>query len=40
MDLLASASSEARFLAYVEGLVGVIGMPTGLCRCTITASGC
>src|SRR5471030_3212830 len=25
MDLLASASSEARFLSYVEGLVGVIG---------------
>src|ERR1700732_1506331 len=25
MDLLASASSEARFLAYVEGLVEVIG---------------
>src|SRR5476651_1091972 len=25
MDLLASASSEARFLAYVEGLVRVIG---------------
>ena len=25
MDLLASASSESRFLAYVEGLVAVIG---------------
>src|ERR1700694_2864819 len=25
MDLLASASSEARFLAYVEGVVEVIG---------------
>ena len=25
MDLLASTSSESRFLAYVEGLVAVIG---------------
>ena len=25
MDFLASASSESRFLAYVEGLVAVIG---------------
>src|ERR1700687_2473421 len=29
MDLLASASSEARFLAYVEGLVRVIGQAAG-----------